>query len=197
MPPTLSSTAAAAKFLVALTLLQPPTASPVPASSEKQSRPTQRTTTQWPSAEAEEDRQATNVMPQMTSAAGIHIPTQYDWSDRQTTSREKLIGEIRSWGLLTANWDGEGAAAPAIRSLKEAVSFVRLVREADMLPDAMLHASGHAGLFWKDDGLYAELEFLGDGRVAYYIENQGDKHKGVLKFDSQKLPAVFLALLNL
>ena len=61
----------------------------------------------------------------------------------------------------------------------------------------MLLGSGHAGLFWKTDSLYADLEFLGDGRIAYFIEHEGvGKHKGVVKFDSEKMPAVFPALLR-
>ena len=30
-------------------------------------------------------------------------------SERATTDNERLIGEIRRWALMSANWDGEGA----------------------------------------------------------------------------------------
>ena len=40
------------------------------------------------------------------------------------------------------------------------------------------------------------LEFLGDGRIAYFIKNNGDKHKGVVAFDSQKIPVVFPAIIR-
>jgi hypothetical protein len=118
-----------------------------------------------------------------------------DEPDRPTTLRERLIGEIRSWALLKENWDDERASAPVASSLREAVAFAGMLRESDVLPEAMLFASGHAGLFWDEKKLYADLEFLGDGRIAYFIERQGDKHKGVLKFDSKEMPAVFPALL--
>lgn len=117
--------------------------------------------------------------------------------DRATTTQERLIGEIRSWALFDSNWDGEGAVAPMVSSLKESVAFVRLLDNAAELPDPMLMNTGHAGLFWKTDNLYADLEFLGDGRIAYFIEQEGEgKHKGVVKFDSKKMPAVFPALLR-
>jgi hypothetical protein len=61
----------------------------------------------------------------------------------------------------------------------------------------MLHASGHAGLFWHGDKLYGDLEFLPQGRIAYYIEHKGvGRHKGGVACDSEKLPAVFSALLR-
>jgi len=60
----------------------------------------------------------------------------------------------------------------------------------------MLLASGHVALYKNENGLYADIEFLGDGRIAYFIKRNGDKHKGVLTFDSQKMPAVFSALLS-
>lgn len=196
MSPALLSTVAAAKlFAAALTFSPSPTVSQLPAAAEQQTRAVQRTFTGWTTAENGTDRTLTAV-PQKTSIADIPALTKFGEIERQTTVRERLAGELRSWGLLTEDWDGEGATMPNARSLKEAVSFIGLLDEDSVLPEPMLHASGHAGLFWKDSNLYADIEFLGDGRIAYYIECQGDKHKGVLKFDSQKMPAVFPALLG-
>ena len=115
---------------------------------------------------------------------------------RPTTTREQLMGEIRSWALLEADWDGEGAIAPIIRCIENAVSFIRLLPENIALPEPMLHASGNTGLFWGDDGIYADIEFLHNGRIAYYIEQNGDKHKGAINFDSKNLPPVFSVLLG-
>lgn len=115
--------------------------------------------------------------------------------ERLTTEHEKLIGEIRGWSLLDADWDGEGAMAPSIQSIKEAVSFIRLIDDIN-LPEPMLLASGHAALYKNESNFYADIEFLGDGRIAYFIKRNGDKHKGVLTFDSQKMPAVFPALFS-
>lgn len=192
---TASGTATAANIFLTLTLLQSPTVSPILNKLDQPASRIQKTTTQWPSANNKGDSDSSTVT-KTTSVAAIRQVTQLDEPDRPTTSREKLIGELRRWGLLKANWDGEEAGPPVASSLKEAVSFVSLLDQADALPEPMLHASGHAGLFWKDDSLYADIEFLGDGRIAYYIERHGDKHKGVLGFDSKKMPAVFPALLR-
>ena len=133
---------------------------------------------------------------QSVAGASVTGLTEIDSSAlRPTTELEKLVGELRSWLLFTANWDGEGAEQPFYPSLKQAESFARLFDSSANIPEAMLNANGHAGLFWKAPGLYADLEFLGDGRLAYYIERNRDKHKGVTRFNSQEVPAVLKVLL--
>lgn len=115
---------------------------------------------------------------------------------RRTTPVEDAIGQIREWASLGANWDGEGASAPIGPSLREAASFLALLAPTSPVPDPMLLASGRAGLYWNDNKIYADLEFTGDRRVVYYIEQPGGgKHKGVVPFDGEHMPAVFSALL--
>lgn len=117
-------------------------------------------------------------------------------AERQTSPVERTVGEMRRWTALSDNWDGQGASAPLEQSVKEAVAFVRMLTPGIPLPDPMVHANGRAGLFWQEGQLYADLEFLGDGRMAYYIERNGDKHKGVVHFDLLNLPPVFQTLLQ-
>jgi hypothetical protein len=191
----LSTAAAANFFIAALTLTPTPTVSPFASAVTQQDRIVQKRIASGTSAEGDVDRTLAHVE-QATSIAAIGLAPQYDETDRLTTPQERLVGELRGWALLAANWDGEGVAAPNGHSLKEAVSFVRLLGDGVALPEPMLHATGHAGLFWKKDGFYADIEFLGDGRLAYYIECQGGKHKGVLNFDSKEMPAVLSALLQ-
>jgi hypothetical protein len=109
---------------------------------------------------------------------------------RETTDRERAIGELRRWRDFSADWDAEGALPPVQSSLKAASNFVCALDADRLAPEPMLHPSGLAGLFWKADSLYADLEFLRDGRVAYYIEIASDKHKGVVAFDGTTIPAV-------
>lgn len=114
---------------------------------------------------------------------------------RATTPAEHAIGEFRRWSQLAADWDGEGALAPAQNSLHEASAFTCLLSDEREV-EPMLHATGRAGLYFRTAALYADLEFFGDGRVAYYIERNGDKHKGVVIFDKKEMPAVFETLLQ-
>jgi len=114
---------------------------------------------------------------------------------RETTKSEELIGELRGWTLLHSNWDGEGALAPSVESITQAVEFSRMLNDVDMMPEPMILPSGNASLYWNDGQLYAEIEFLGAERLAYFVKRNGDVHKGVIKFNSQKVPAVLSALI--
>lgn len=117
--------------------------------------------------------------------------------DRLTTPREEAIGNLRGWSSLEKNWDGEGANIPNPTSLKDAEYFIDLLGKGYSIPEPMLLANGRAGLYWDEDGLYADLEFLGDGRVTYFIEHRGEgKHKGVVQFRRGEMPPVFAALLR-
>jgi len=178
-----------------MTSLHPATVSPILAGLTQPTRSIQKITTQTLPADRGADKRFQSAA-QTTTVAEIYDFAQANEPERQTTLHERLIGEMRRWTLLTSNWDGEGAAAPILQSLKEAISFARLLDDGETLPAPMLNASGRTGLFWKGDGLYADIEFLGDARIAYYIENQGDKHKGVVKFDSKNMPVVFTALIG-
>jgi hypothetical protein len=122
---------------------------------------------------------------------------EYDFAviDRETTPLELAIAEIRGWSLLDADWDGDGASAPDAGSLLGASSFVCVLPKGHVTPEPMLHSSGRAGLFWHEPSSYAHLEFLGDGRVAYYIEREEDKHKGVVVISPDEVPPLLLNLL--
>lgn len=193
-------TAGTAKVFLAMMLLATPdTLSQIPDVLEQpiKERPALRTTTLVLPQQEQIPLEISNTI---TASSGRSLINRINVNEaeRLTTTREKIIGEIRRWALLGNNWDGEGSELPVAASLKEAVAFVRLLGEYSSLPEPMLLSSGYAGLFWKNDKLYADLEFLSDGRVAYFIEHNGEgKHKGVLKFDSQKIPPVFLALLDI
>lgn len=177
-------TAAAAKIFVALSVLHAPTVSAIPGAYEVQASPAQKVTTK------------TCISSQKAGAITIASDEIIATSNRETTSLEKLIGEIRNWTLFDANWDGEGSTKPSEASIREAVSFARLISAHVLEPEPMLLASGHSALFWHDGDLYADLEFLGDSRVAYFIKKNNDKHKGVVAFDSESMPAVFQTLLS-
>lgn len=189
---TLGTSAKAAQVLAGILAVSSPiTASEFPRASEHYVRPAQKVTSR-------------TSFDSIVSGTTSVIANEDKYSDiaesavqleRLTTQQEKLIGEIRSWGLLGADWDGEGSLAPSEQSIKEAVSFSRLLSDVS-LPEPMLLASGHVALYKNESDIYADIEFLGDGRIAYFIKCNGDKHKGVLTFDSQKMPAVFPALLS-
>lgn len=115
---------------------------------------------------------------------------------RETSATEKVVGELRRWAALSVDWDGEGADAPNKQSLKAAADFIRLLPTAISDAEPMLHANGHAGLYWNQNNLFADLEFVDDGRIAYFIRHSEDKHKGLLHFDGALVPSVLSTLLE-
>lgn len=114
---------------------------------------------------------------------------------RETTGQEKLIGELRRYVFLEEDWDGEGASKPNKTSLTSAIEFSRLIGDEIQLPEPLMNADGTSGLYWKSESLYAELSFLIDGRIAYFIQRKNDKHKGILDFKKTSMPSLFQVLL--
>lgn len=175
-------TAAAANLFLAVTLAQAPTVSTAPNAYQSIAKTSPVRTYQGHSESATQ------------SVANDDL---FEVASRETTAQETLIGTMRNWSHLEDNWDGEGAAKPIGDSIREAVAFARLCTSSITEdPDPMLTASGHAALFWNTDDLYADIEFLGDERIAYFVKRNTDKHKGVVSFDSENLPTVLQALLS-
>jgi hypothetical protein len=114
---------------------------------------------------------------------------------RETTEQEYLIANLRAWEHLGPNWDGEGAHAPKLSSLRSASNFVCLLSQSAISPEPLLHASGRAGLSWDDENGYGELEFLNDKQAAYFFTKGDDKHKGVISLDGSSIPPVIAALI--
>lgn len=177
-----AGTAAAAKVFIALSMSQVPSVSPLPETIQTVARPAPTKTYQ---------------IVRSSSIGSVASDKVFDTPVRETTSQELLIGELRNWASLDDNWDGEGASRPLLTSIKEAVLFARLLDANVREPEPMLLASGHAALFWNEADLYADLEFIGNNRVAYFVRKNDDKHKGVVTFDPEKMPAVFQTLLSI
>lgn len=178
-------TSTAAKVVFALSVAQAPTVVIFADPPEQHARPSTRVTSR-----------STFVSTVASLATTVANDDSYVVTSRPTSAHENIIGDIRQFNLLDANWDGEGAAKPKLTSIKDAVSFVRVLNDVITLPEPMLLASGNTALYWNEGGLYADVEFLGDGRIAYFIKSNGDKHKGVLTFDSQQMPVVLQALIR-
>jgi hypothetical protein len=194
MRPTQFGTASTAQLFAALLAASSPTSAiELPRAVEQSARTTQKFTSRFPFDQSAV-QSASTIVSNEKFVAATELSEQLE---RLTTQHEKLIGEIRSWSLLENNWDGEGAVAPSVLSVKEAVSFTRMLNDdAASLLEPMLLASGHVSLYKNDTNFYADIEFLGDGHIAYFIKRNGDKHKGVLNFDSKKMPPVFQAILT-
>lgn len=116
---------------------------------------------------------------------------------RVTSDHERSIAAIRSWSILEPNWDGEGAVAPSEKSLRVATEFICNLDRKKLAPVEMLHANGRIGLLWdeEEEGLYGEIEFVSDQRIAYFFQTSKGKHKGELEYSGGEISEVFNALI--
>lgn len=181
------STVSAAKIFLVIYGVANPTVSTIPSMLEHSACPVKNISSVAPNL--------LSGLPELTTTAlneDVYVTTE---PVRTTTASEKIIGEIRQWNLLKANWDGEGASLPSAESIKDSVSFIKLISENATIPEPMLLASGNAGLYLNENNLYVDIEFLGKDRISYFIKRDGDKHKGVLTFDNEKMPAVLQTLI--
>lgn len=122
------------------------------------------------------------------SGASTEITNSCD-KNRQTTECEKIIGELRDWQFLDEDWDGEGALKPLLTSINAAVQFINLIKPEAPLPEPMIHASGFTSLLWDRDDFYAEIQFISNNKIAYFVKNhEGKRFKGTTEFDTKQIP---------
>ena len=103
-----------------------------------------------------------------------------------------LRDQILALHSLETNWDGEGAEHIDPHSIYEALHFVDTLNHKSLKPtlfgipiredmfEAQALAGGTCGLFHNENGLFMDLEFLKDRRIAYFIKRDGHSLKGVL-----------------
>jgi hypothetical protein len=116
---------------------------------------------------------------------------------RQTTESEKIIGELRQWQFLDEDWDGEGASKPLLTSINAAVQFINLIKPEAQLPEPMIHASGFTSLLWDRDDFYAEIQFISNNKIAYFVKNhEGKRYKGTIEFDTKQIPLAISDLIE-
>lgn len=122
------------------------------------------------------------------SGTSTELSSSYD-KNRQTTEAEKIIRELRDWQFLDEDWDGEGASKPLLTSINAAVQFINLIKPEVPFPEPMIHASGFTSLLWDRDDFYAEIQFISNNKIAYFVKNhEGKRFKGTTEFDTKQIP---------
>jgi hypothetical protein len=104
------------------------------------------------------------------------------------TSADLVVAQLIRMESWEDDWDGAGAAKPLDFSLKDARKFVRDLSPDSVIPQPTLHADGHAILFINNSDTYAELEFLEDHRIGFYVRLGGEEWAEEISFDGRTLP---------
>jgi hypothetical protein len=105
-----------------------------------------------------------------------------------STKADLIVAQLLRFGSLDADWDGNDAAKPQQESLKDAREFIRLLAPESVIPQATLHADGHAVLLLHRPNIYAEIEFLGGKRIGFYARRGGQEWGDEILFNGGDLP---------
>lgn len=92
--------------------------------------------------------------------------------DRLSKEEADLRAEIQAYTSLTDNWDGEGAAAPPAQAVRDAIAFLGGRPDGIPLPLPEVASIGDVGIYWDEDGIFAEVQFGGDRAYSYYAQRK-------------------------
>ena len=116
---------------------------------------------------------------------------------QQTARVDKLIQQLNDYLNLKENWDAYNGVAPRVKTINDAIKFVKSLPKKIPLPEPMIAGSGTVGLYWDSQGIYAEIGFEGDGTFWCYGEDNQGNEAGEDRVDlGDKLPADFLKMLK-
>lgn len=101
---------------------------------------------------------------------------------------DESISQLLKLARFEDDWDGSGAAKPNTESLRIAQKFIRSLAPESEIPRPALHADGHVILFLKDKDRYAELEFIGDSKINYFLRSGIKECGDEISFDWRSLP---------
>lgn len=104
------------------------------------------------------------------------------------STRQDLIDEIIGCRLVKKNWDGEGAIKPKEECILEALQFLEEMPYEFPVPELQVFEGGTLGFYWDEEthGFYADVEILGDGRIAYFMVEGDVKHKGITNMPGRR-----------
>ncbi len=91
----------------------------------------------------------------------------------EKTKADASVSQLLKFACLPNDWDGYGAAKPNHGSLNAARSFIRSLAPESIVPQPALHADGNVILFYRNDDVYVELEFVGNN--VDFFARQEDK----------------------
>ena len=84
----------------------------------------------------------------------------------------RLREELGSYAELTDNWNGEGGVAPPKEAVRDVISFLDARPDDVRLPLPEVASVGDVGIYWDEDGIFAEVQFGGDRRYSFYAERK-------------------------
>ena len=88
-------------------------------------------------------------------------------SEHEFDRKEPLRRRVRSY--TSTPREPDTIAVPTPEALKDALSFIDLIPDAGRLPSVALADDGEINFYWRQDGLFIDIGFVGDGKMHYYV----------------------------
>lgn len=114
------------------------------------------------------------VSPARVAADSLNEPVSFREHDRLAKEQADLHQQLRSYADLPENWDGEGATTPSAEAIENAIQFLYDKPVQIPLPSPDIGSAGEVGVYWDENGIFAEAVFEGDGHFHYYAEHVVD-----------------------
>ncbi len=104
-------------------------------------------------------------------------------SQRDTDRKSDLRMQVLSY-LAEPNGSSIGQA------VNDALKFIDLVPATAILPQVALADDGEVNFFWRQDGLFIDIGFVGDGMIHYYVsaDAEGVDSDASIQFSGLSLP---------
>ena len=79
--------------------------------------------------------------------------------------------------------------------MRDALAFIDLIPTAARLPSIGLADDGEINFYWRQDGLFIDIGFVGDGKMHYYlcVDAEGVDSDGSTDFTGSSLPSAMMA----
>lgn len=106
-----------------------------------------------------------------TSAAAPSLAPAYLATDRAIDPIAWLKVELDTYAKVEAGWDGPRSLAPDPSHVEEAKAFVDLLPAGLLLPKPMLSPTGEIGLYWRGEGLFADVVMEGKNKVSIFVRS--------------------------
>ena len=92
---------------------------------------------------------------------------------------EQLINEIKSYGLLGDNWDGEGSKAATTDNVNQALALLETLPPKMPLPSPMVSSDGSVGLYWSAKDYYIDIEMENNYCFSLYARSRIGESKEI------------------
>ena len=101
-------------------------------------------------------------------------------TDRKSSLRKQVL-----------SYRGERPHVSSVaQAVNDALKFIDLIPATAILPYVALADDGEVNFFWRRDGLFIDIGFVGDGMMHYYVsvDAQGVDSDASIPFSGRSLP---------